>query len=82
MLCSLLRTVWLLEGTFCTTSTLACSSGLYHPYSQDLLFLIRTFMLVIKKYNTPGVVLHAFNPGLWEAEADEFLSSRPAWSTE
>jgi hypothetical protein len=29
----------------------------------------------------PGVVAHAFNPSIWEAEAGEFLSSRPAWST-
>jgi hypothetical protein len=27
------------------------------------------------------VVAHAFNPNTWEAEADGFLSSRPAWST-
>jgi hypothetical protein len=26
-------------------------------------------------------VAHAFNPSTWEAEAGEFLSSRPAWST-
>jgi hypothetical protein len=25
---------------------------------------------------------HAFNPSTWEEEAGEFLSSRPAWSTE
>jgi hypothetical protein len=30
----------------------------------------------------PGVVVHAFNPSTWEAEAGGFLSSRPAWSTE
>jgi hypothetical protein len=29
-----------------------------------------------------AVVLHAFNPSTWEAEAGGFLSSRPAWSTE
>jgi hypothetical protein len=29
-----------------------------------------------------GVVAHAFNPSTREAEADIFLSSRPAWSTE
>ena len=29
----------------------------------------------------PGVVVHAFNPSTWEAEAGGFLSSRPAWST-
>jgi hypothetical protein len=28
------------------------------------------------------VVVHAFNPSIWEAEAGRFLSSRPAWSTE
>jgi hypothetical protein len=28
------------------------------------------------------VVVHAFNPSTWEAEAGRFLSSRPAWSTE
>jgi hypothetical protein len=27
------------------------------------------------------VVVHAFNPSTQEAEADRFLSSRPAWST-
>jgi hypothetical protein len=27
------------------------------------------------------VVAHAFNPSTWKAEAGEFLSSRPAWST-
>jgi hypothetical protein len=27
-------------------------------------------------------VAHAFNPSTREAEAGEFLSSRPAWSTE
>ena len=29
-----------------------------------------------------AVVAHAFNPSTWEAEAGEFLSLRPAWSTE
>jgi hypothetical protein len=29
-----------------------------------------------------GVVVHAFNPSTWEAEAGGFLSSRPTWSTE
>jgi hypothetical protein len=28
------------------------------------------------------MVAQAFNPSTWEAEAGEFLSSRPAWSTE
>jgi hypothetical protein len=29
-----------------------------------------------------AVVVQAFNPNTWEAEAGRFLSSRPAWSTE
>jgi hypothetical protein len=29
----------------------------------------------------PGVVVHTFNPSTREAEAGEFLSLRPAWST-
>jgi hypothetical protein len=35
-----------------------------------------------KMFLEPGVVVHAFNPSTWEAEAGGFLSSRPAWSTE
>jgi hypothetical protein len=26
------------------------------------------------------VVVHAFNPSTWEAEAGRFLSARPAWA--
>jgi hypothetical protein len=29
-----------------------------------------------------AVVVHAFNPSTWEAEAGGILSSRPTWSTE
>jgi hypothetical protein len=37
----------------------------------------------LKKSKTkPGMVVYAFNPSSQEAEAVEFLSSRPAWSTE
>jgi hypothetical protein len=36
----------------------------------------------LKKERGWAVVAHAFNPNTWEAEAGEFLSSRPAWSTE
>jgi hypothetical protein len=28
------------------------------------------------------MVTHAFNPSTWEAEAGEFLSLGPAWSTD
>jgi hypothetical protein len=37
---------------------------------------------VKSKESRRGVVAHAFNPSTWEAEAGEFMSSRPAWSTE
>jgi hypothetical protein len=36
----------------------------------------------LKNYQEPGEVAHAFNPSTREAEADGFLSLRPAWSTE
>jgi hypothetical protein len=35
-----------------------------------------------KEIQSTGVVAHTFDPSTWEAEADEFLSSRPVWSTE
>jgi hypothetical protein len=35
----------------------------------------------LKKKISRAVVVHAFNPSTWEAEAGGFLSSRPAWST-
>jgi hypothetical protein len=41
----------------------------------------RDKMIEKSKY-WPGMVVHAFNPSTWEAEAGGFLSSRPAWSTE
>jgi hypothetical protein len=30
-------------------------------------------------FSSQAVVVHAFNPSTWEAEAGGFLSSRPAW---
>jgi hypothetical protein len=36
----------------------------------------------IKDRTSRAVVVHTFNPNTWEAEAGEFLSSKPAWSTE
>jgi hypothetical protein len=38
--------------------------------------------LDLRIVSSRAVVAHAFNPSNWEAEAGEFLSSRPAWSTE
>jgi hypothetical protein len=35
-----------------------------------------------KQHNSRAVVVHPFNPSIWEAEGGGFLSSRPAWSTE
>jgi hypothetical protein len=40
------------------------------------------FLLYYKTGACASVVVHAFNPSTWEAEAGRFLSSRPAWSTE
>jgi major histocompatibility complex class I len=37
---------------------------------------------IFKNISSWAVVMHAFNPSTWEAEAGGFLSSRPAWSTE
>jgi hypothetical protein len=37
--------------------------------------------LLIMSFLELGMVAQAFNPSTWEAEAGEFLSSRPAWST-
>jgi predicted RNase H-like nuclease len=37
---------------------------------------------LMAKQNKLGVMAQAFNPSTREAEAGEFLSSRPAWSTE
>jgi hypothetical protein len=54
------------------------------PYSEvrtgtsDLLWRRLEFGL---NFRGPGVVVQAFNPSTWEAEAGGFLSSRPAWST-
>jgi hypothetical protein len=36
----------------------------------------------MKSVFKPDMVAQAFNPSTWEAEAGEFLSLRPAWSTE
>jgi hypothetical protein len=36
----------------------------------------------IKVEQSWAIVAHAFNPSTRKAEADRFLSSRPAWSTE
>jgi hypothetical protein len=48
MLCSLLRIVWLLEETFCTISTLACSSGLCHQNWKALLSFFKQNVFVKK----------------------------------
>ena len=60
-----------------------------------LFFLVTLFTLVISycvslSHSTDlkdevfgqAVVVHAFNPSTWEADAGRFLSSRPAWFTE
>jgi hypothetical protein len=42
-------------------------------------FLVTTALA--REATSWAVVVHAFNPSTWEAEAGRFLSSRPAWST-
>jgi hypothetical protein len=45
--------------------------------------LLKKYIFLSKEeIKEPGVVVHAFNPSTWEAEAGGFLSLRPAWSTE
>jgi hypothetical protein len=56
-------------GDFMAAMPTACSLDL--PWDWKMLL----------KILSPGVVVHAFNPSTWEAEAGGFLSSRPAWST-
>jgi hypothetical protein len=37
---------------------------------------------VVKNKVRPGMVVHAFSPSTWEAEAGRFLSSRTARATQ
>jgi hypothetical protein len=39
-------------------------------------------MIALSLLASQAVVVHAFNPSTWEAEAGGFLSLRPAWSSE
>jgi hypothetical protein len=60
-----------------------------HLGSFQLLAIINKAAMNILEYSYlyqditswPGVVAHAFNPSIMEAEAGGFLSSRPVWST-
>ena len=45
--------------------------------SSGVLLQVKVLNLELSR----AVVAHTFNPSTWEAEAGEFLSSRPAWST-
>jgi hypothetical protein len=49
-------------------------------YVQQSTYALNKYNL--KKRRCQAVLVHAFNPSTWEAEAGGFLSSRPAWSTE
>jgi hypothetical protein len=52
------------------------------PQLNLFLYVLVKNVIVKKEYISGAVVAHAFNPSTREAEAGEFLSSRPAWSTE
>jgi hypothetical protein len=45
------------------------------------IIMLNRFTFIEKDRIGRAVVVHAFNPSTWEAEAGGFLSSRPAWST-
>jgi hypothetical protein len=42
-------------------------------------YMVRLYVRINKQ---PGMVVHSLNLSTWEAEAGEFLSLRPTWSTE
>jgi hypothetical protein len=48
-----------------------------NPYG-DIKEYLRIYSIFQKEIREPSMVAHAFNPSTWEAEAGEFLSSRPA----
>jgi hypothetical protein len=50
--------------------------------AESVGFLVLKNILHLKNTSSQAVIVHAFNPSTWEAEAGRFLSSRPAWSTE
>jgi hypothetical protein len=56
-----------------------------HPWLQFVdacLDLAKVSVLVnVQCIVEKAVVVHAFNPSTWGAEAGGFMSSRPAWST-
>jgi hypothetical protein len=58
----------------------------YTSYREKIKVKTKLIKTKTNKQTTqePGMVAHTFNPSTREAEAeaDGFLSSRPAWSTE
>jgi hypothetical protein len=46
------------------------------------IYTVEYYLTIKNEDISQVVVVHAFNLGIWEAEAGGFLSSRPAWSTE
>ena len=51
------------------------------PGARMMIGVAHCILLKIS-FAKPGMVVCAFNPSTWEAEAGGFLGSRPAWSTE
>jgi hypothetical protein len=47
-----------------------------------IIIIIMIMIMIMIMIISRAVVVHAFNPSIWEAKADGFLSSRLVWSTE
>jgi hypothetical protein len=60
----------------------ASYTELYNKELQVTKKQVTKVLLNNQKQTKPGVVAHTFNPSTQEAEAGEFLSLRPGWSTE
>jgi hypothetical protein len=71
----------------CREKTANPSMELYvYIFKAHIHFTVQTVITFerphnLKSLNIMGMVVHAFNPSTREAEAEGFLSSRPAWST-
>jgi hypothetical protein len=60
--------------SFCPFDSVLCLTELVH--------FMRSHFYFLKDFTCRAVVAHTFDSSTWKAEAGEFLSLRPAWSTE